>query len=140
MGYLTYKVIKDRDQYNKYCNLLEDLIMAEENGDREDEIELLTLLIEHYDAQQRESISSDPISLIKALMEENGLNQNDIAHIVNRSKSYVSEIMNRRKALSKDVIRLLADHFKIRQDALNRNYELKEKDEPSDKLYPNNSA
>ncbi|MCH8568984.1 MAG: helix-turn-helix domain-containing protein [Balneolales bacterium] len=114
--------------------------MAEENGDREDEIELLTLLIEHYDAQQRESISSDPISLIKALMEENGLNQNDIAHIVNRSKSYVSEIMNRRKALSKDVIRLLADHFKIRQDALNRNYELKEKDEPSDKLYPNNSA
>lgn len=124
MAHLPYKVIKNRDQYNDYCKWLEDIMFSDQAEEREDEIELLTLLIETYDAEQRESVSSDPVTLIKALMEEHKLNQNDLAGIVNRSKGYVSEILNRKKSLSKEVIRTLADHFKINQEALNKEYEL----------------
>jgi HTH-type transcriptional regulator/antitoxin HigA len=124
MPHLHYKVIKNRHQYNDYCKRLEDIMFSDQAEERVDEIELLTLLIETYDAEQRESENSDPVTLIKALMEEHKLNQNDLAGIVHRSKGYVSEILNRKKALSKDVIRSLAHHFKISQDALNKEYEL----------------
>ena len=121
---LSYTVIKNREQYNDYCKQLEEIMFSDNVAEREDEIELLTLLIETYDAEQRESASGDPVSLVKALMEEHNLNQKDIAGIVNRTKGYVSEMLNRKKALSKEVIRSLADHFKISQNALNRHYEL----------------
>lgn len=104
-------------------------MFSERAAEREDEIELLTLLLETYDVEQRESVSSDPITLIKGLMEEHNLSQNDIANIVGRSKGYVSEMLNRKKALSKNVIRALADYFKISQESLNKHYELGTKEE-----------
>ncbi len=126
MTKLPYKVIKTREQYNDYCRQLDEMMFSDNADERTDEIELLTLLIETYDNEQRESVSGDPITLIKALMEEHQLNQNDIAGIVGRSKGYVSEMLNRKKALSKDVIRAIAEHFKIRQEVLNKEYELRE--------------
>ncbi|MCH8487218.1 MAG: helix-turn-helix domain-containing protein [Candidatus Cyclonatronum sp.] len=124
MESLQYTLIKSQEQYYRYCNILEEIVFSDQSEERQDEVELLTLLIEHYDAQQRESRSDDPVTLIKALMQEHGLSQNDLAAIVNRSKGYVSEILNRKKALSKEVIRILAAHFKISQEALNKPYEL----------------
>ena len=124
MTQLPYKVIKNRQQYHDYCKRLEDIMFSDKAEERVDEMELLTLLIETYDAEQRESEHSDPVTLIKALMEEHKLNQNDLASIVHPSKGYISEILNRKKSLSKDVIRTLAHHFKISQDALNKEYEL----------------
>ncbi|AXJ00560.1 HTH-type transcriptional regulator / antitoxin HigA [Cyclonatronum proteinivorum] len=124
MEALRYTVIKSKAQYDSYCALLEEILFSDRSAEREDEVELLTLLIGHYDAQQRESISEDPVTLIKALMQGHGLSQNDLAAIVNRSKGYVSEILNRKKALPKDVIRILSAHFKISQEALNRPYGL----------------
>jgi hypothetical protein len=41
------------------------------------------------------------------------------------SKGYVSDILHYKKSLSKEVIRKLADRFKLRQDAFNRPYHLK---------------
>lgn len=124
MNSFHYPVIKSKTQYDTYCAILEEILFSDQSAEREDEIERLTLLIEHYDAQQREAVSDDPLTLIKALMGEHGLNQKDLAEIVNRSKGYVSEILNRKKALPKDVIRILAAHFKISQEALNKPYEL----------------
>lgn len=124
MESLQYTLIKSQDQYYRYCNIVEEILFSDQSEARQAEVELLTLLIEHYDAQQRESHSDDPVTLIKALMQEDGLSQNDLAAIVKRSKGYVSEILNRKKALSKEVIRILAAHFKISQEALNKPYEL----------------
>lgn len=44
--------------------------------------------------------------------------------ILGIGKGYVSDILNYKKGLSKDVIRKLADHFKVRQEAFNRPYKL----------------
>ncbi|MCC5905139.1 MAG: helix-turn-helix transcriptional regulator [Balneolaceae bacterium] len=63
--------------------------------------------------------------MIKALKEDHSLSQNDLAEIAGVGKSYISEILNYKKRMSKDVIRKFASHFKIRQEALNREYRLK---------------
>ncbi len=124
MENLSYKVIKNIAQYDEYCNRLEKILFSGEADNRVDEVELLTLLIETYDNQQREKDNIDPITLIKLLMDEHDMSQNELAKILGRSKSYVSEILNRKKGLSKNIIRKIADYFKISQESLNKDYDL----------------
>ncbi|MFW6347228.1 MAG: helix-turn-helix domain-containing protein [Cyclonatronaceae bacterium] len=128
MQHLPYKVIKSRTQYDDYCRQLEEMLFSEEAVARENEIDLLTLLIEDFDARQRVPAHSDPVTLVKALMEAHGLNQAQLADIVGCTKGYVSEMLSYKKGLSKNVIRAIANHFKISQDALNQEYGLVEND------------
>ncbi len=120
---MKYTVIKTEKQYNEYCEVLEELIVADESGDYQDEIELLTLLIEDWENRNKLDTELDPVELLQSLMEDHGLNQTDLADIAGVGRSYISEILNYKKKMSKQVIRRLADHFKIRQEALNRPYE-----------------
>jgi HTH-type transcriptional regulator/antitoxin HigA len=89
-----------------------------------DEIDLLTLLIEKWDSEHNDFIELNPIELIKALMKENHLRARDLVEILGLSKGTVSKILNCQKGLSKGSIRILAQHFKVHQEALNKSYEL----------------
>lgn len=93
METLKYTVIKDVEQYRAYCDILERLILNDYKT-REDEIELLTLLIEKWDNEHNTFNDSDPIELLKALMEEHNLKAKDLVGILNLSKGTVSKILN----------------------------------------------
>lgn len=123
MENLKYTVIKHKEQYEKYCDILEDLVLKDEPFSK-DEIELLTLLIEKWDAEQNTFNDSDPIEILKSLMEENNLKPKDLIEILSLSKGTISKILNYHKGLSKDTIRKLSDYFKISQEAFNRPYKL----------------
>lgn len=120
---LKYTVIKSIEQYNTYCNLLEELVMREGNI-VQDEIELLSLLIEKWDSEYNSYKDLNPIELLKALMKENNLIANDLVDILDLSKGTISKILNYNKGLSKDTIRKLSDNFKVSQEAFNRVYKL----------------
>ncbi|HET8866001.1 MAG TPA: helix-turn-helix domain-containing protein [Gracilimonas sp.] len=123
MSELKYTVIKDDGQYYEYCNRLEELVLSGlENEGAVDEYELLHLLIKAWDDEHRSIPEMNPVELIKSLMEDHELSQNDLAKIAEVGKSYISEILNYKKRMSKNVIRKFADHFKIQQEALNKHY------------------
>lgn len=126
MSELKYKVIKNDEQYHQYCDRLEEIVQNGLSDKNElEEYELLYLLIESYDEQFKTSPDMDPIEFIVSLKEDHELSQNALAEIAGVSKSYMSETLNYKKGLSKNVIRRLADHFKIQQSVLNREYELR---------------
>lgn len=52
------------------------------------------------------------------------LKQKDLADVLNVSKGHLSDILNYKKGLSKNVIRLLSEKFKVQQSAFNRPYKL----------------
>ena len=124
---LKYKVIKDRVQYDDYCNALESLLTLKSNSDVQDEVELLTLLIHTYDDANNTFVGLDPITLLRSFMKEHFLKASDLIAILGVSKGYISDILNYKKGLSKEVIRKLAKHFKVRQEAFNRYYPLHQK-------------
>lgn len=109
---LKYTIIKDKKQYYEYCDILESFISQDKN---QDEIDLLTLLIEKWDYEHNTFKDSDPVEILKALMHENSLKAKDVVDILGLSKGTVS----------KDTIRKLADFFKVSQEAFNRPYKLK---------------
>lgn len=123
METLKYSIVKTEKQYNKYCDVLEELL-AQDKKDLLDEIELLTLLIEKWDTEHNSFNDLDPVELIKALMEENNLKSKDLVEILDLSKGTVSKILNYQKGLSKETIRRLSDYFKVSQEAFNRPYKL----------------
>lgn len=126
METLKYKIIKSKKQYFDYCDTLEQLLdLKKKSKEIKDEIELLTLLIEKWDKEHNSFSDANPIELLQYLMKENNLKAKDLATILDLSKGMVSEILNYNKGMSKEVIRKLAHHFKVSQDAFNKAYDLK---------------
>jgi HTH-type transcriptional regulator/antitoxin HigA len=125
MNTLKYTIIKTQKQYDQYCKVLEALVPNNTTKPIADEIEMLTLLIEKWDEEHNTFEDVDPITLIKSLMQEHSLSSKEFSEILQVSKSLVSEILNYKKGLSKEIIRKLAAHFKVSQEAFNRPYKLK---------------
>jgi HTH-type transcriptional regulator / antitoxin HigA len=126
METLKYKIIKSKSQYKEYCNILEELVFTKtKNKGIKDEIELLTFLIEKYDQEHNSFNELDPIELLHSLMNEHSLKSKDLVKILDVSKGMVSDILHYKKGLSKEIIRTLARHFKVSQEAFNRPYKLK---------------
>jgi HTH-type transcriptional regulator/antitoxin HigA len=124
MENLKYTIIKDLKQYKDYCDKLEHLLKMDESR-FQDEIDLLTLLIEKWDNEHNTFIDSDPIQVLKTLMDEHKLKAKDLVGILDLSKGTISKILNYHKGLSKDTIRKLSDYFQVSQETFNRPYRLK---------------
>ena len=123
MKTLKYTIIKTREQYDEYCNILEKLVFSD--GDElQDEIELLTLLIEKWDEEHNSFRELTPVEMLRSIMQDHDLKAKDIAEIVGLSKGTISKILNYQAGFSKDVIRKLSEHFKISQEAINKKYDL----------------
>ena len=126
MATLQYKVIKNSRQYYKYCDILEGMLVSESKSkSMQDEIELITLLIETYDKQHTSLFDSDPIEILISLMKDHKIKAIDLAKMLGVSKGLISDILNYRKGLSKQTIRLLSEKFKLNQELFNRPYVLK---------------
>lgn len=124
MKVLPYTVIKTEPQYQQYCRELETLLTEAPTAAAQDEIDLLTLLIETWDEAQSRLPTADPVELLTSLMAEHKLLAKDLASILEVGKGTVSDILNRRRGMSKTVIRRLANYFHVSQEAFNRPYEL----------------
>lgn len=121
---IKYTIIKSKEQYAHYCDQLQTLISSENSEALQDEVDLLTLLIEKYDEEHNTFNQADPIVLLRSFMHDHQLKAHDMCVILGISKGYVSDILNYKKGLSKEVIRKLANYFKVRQEAFNRPYKL----------------
>jgi HTH-type transcriptional regulator/antitoxin HigA len=89
-----------------------DLLSAER-----DELEVLSILVEDYEKRKHPINAPDPVEVIKSRMEQMGLDNTDLASILG-SRSRVSEILNKRRKLSLEMIRALNRKLHIPADAL----------------------
>jgi len=125
MESLHYKVIKSQKQYKEYCNILEGMVMTKKKTQSlQDEIDLLTLLIEKWDEKHNAFSEADPVELLIYLMKVNKLKAVNLSQELEISKSLLSDILHYRRGLSREVIRKLASRFRVSQEAFNKPYKL----------------
>ena len=84
-------------------------------------MEVLGILIDHYENEHFPIGLPDPIEAIKFRIEQHGYNQNDLSDIVGM-KSRASEILNRKRKLSLEMIRQLHERLHIPTDVLIQAY------------------
>jgi HTH-type transcriptional regulator/antitoxin HigA len=123
MEHLT--IIKTKKQYYSYCDELETLTDIKKPSTLiHDRIELLLLLIEKWDRENRTIQQKNPVELLKSLMKQNNLKSSDLSRQLDIDKTVLSKILHYQKGFSKELIRKLADFFKVNQEAFNQPYPL----------------
>jgi HTH-type transcriptional regulator / antitoxin HigA len=111
------KPIKSEIQYKEYLKIIDNLIDCEENSLEEELLELVSILVESYESQKFPIEAPDPIEAIKLKIEEQGLKRKDLA-IYFGSISRVSEVLNRKRALTFDMAKKLRKGLGISAEVL----------------------
>lgn len=115
------KVIKTEIEYQAALSRLEEIFDSKKNSNTADELELLSLLIEKYENEISPIDLPDPIEAIKFRMEQLGYKQKDLAKAIGL-KSRISEILNKKRKLTLDMIRKLHDTLGIPTEVLIKEY------------------
>jgi HTH-type transcriptional regulator/antitoxin HigA len=114
---MNIKPIKTEQDYLNMLNRIENLMDAKPDTPQMDELEVLTTLIEAYEEQNYKIDAPDPISAIMFRMEQEGLKQKDLVPVIG-SKSRVSEILNKKRKLTIEMIRNLHEKLHIPIESL----------------------
>jgi len=123
---MELKPIKSEIDYRNALKRLEVIFDAPVDTKEGDEAEILSLLIENYENEHYPIEAPDPIEAIKIRMEELNMRQKDLVGIIG-GKSRVSEILNRKKRLTVEMIRELERILQISASVLVNNYQLEKK-------------
>ena len=120
---MKLKPIKTESDYRNALERLEVIFDAPVDTKEGDEAEILSLMIENYENEHYPIEAPDPIEAIKIRMEELNLRQKDLVGVIG-GKSRVSEILNRKKKLTVEMIRELERILQIPASVLVNNYQL----------------
>ena len=114
---MTIKPIKTERDYHKALKEIERLWDAKPNTAKGDRLDVLVTLVEAYEQRHYKVESPDPIEAIKFRMEQLGLKPSDLAKILG-SRSRASEVLNKKRKLTVDMMRSLRKHLDIPVESL----------------------
>lgn len=120
---MELKPIKTEADYSAALKRLEEIFDAKPGTPESDELEILGLMVDDYENKHFPIDAPDPIEAIKIRMEEMQLKQVDLIPEIG-GKSRVSEILNRKRRLTVDMIRKLAIRLNISSKVLISNYQI----------------
>lgn len=111
------KLIKTESDYQNALVRMEELFDVRLDSQEFDEAELLITLIELYEQKHFKIDAPDPIDAIKFRMEQMNLKRIDLAKYFG-TRGRVSEVLNRQRSLSLEMIRKLHKDFGIPAESL----------------------
>ena len=103
---MDIRPIRTKRDYQSSLRRIETLMDAKSGTDEGDELEVLATLIDVYEEEHFPVDAADPVEAILFRMEQQGLQRKDLEAFIG-SRHRVSEILNRKRGLSLDMIRKL---------------------------------
>jgi HTH-type transcriptional regulator/antitoxin HigA len=120
---MNIRPIKNETEYRNALKRLEVIFDAPAGSIESDEADVLGLLIDDYENKHHPIEAPDPIEAIKIRMEEMHLKQIDLINEIG-GKSRVSEILNRKRKLTVEMIRNLHKRLNLSPDLLISDYKM----------------
>ena len=120
---MNIKPIKTEDDYLMALKKLEMIFDAPVGTEESDEADILGLMVDDYEKKHYPVEAPDPIEAIKIRMEEMQLNQSDLVDAIG-GKNRVSEVLNRKRKLTVEMIRKLTPKLHLSADLLIHDYQL----------------
>ena len=117
------KPIKSEADYRDTLKRLEIIFDAAIGTPESDEADVLGLMIDEYEKKHYPIDAPDPIEAIKIRMEEMQLKQVDLVNEIG-GKSRVSEVLNRKRKLTVEMIRNLTRRLNLSPGLLINDYQL----------------
>ncbi len=121
----SIKPIRGEEDHETALAEIESLWEAEPGTPEGDRLDVLVMLVEAYEEEHHPIPAPDPIELILHVMDARGLTQRDMEPYLG-TRGRVSEVLNRRRPLSLEMIRKLQAGLNIPADILVQPYELQQ--------------
>jgi len=115
--------IRDETEYDRAIEEIERLWDSPSGTPERNRLQLLTILVESYERIHHPIEPPDPIEALLYAMEKKGLTRHDL-EVYLGSRGRVTEVLNRRRPLTMEMIRRLHDGLGISADSLIQRYEL----------------
>ncbi|MCV0398147.1 MAG: transcriptional regulator [Rhizobiaceae bacterium] len=120
---MDIRPIRTNDDLTAALTRIDALWGAEPGTPEGDELDVLVDLVEHYEDRHFPIEPAEPVDLLKAHMENTGRTQADLAALFG-SRPRASEVLNRKRALTVEMIHKLSSEWHIPADCLVRPYHL----------------
>jgi HTH-type transcriptional regulator/antitoxin HigA len=114
---IDLKPIHTETDYEDAIKSLAALWGAPEGSPESDQLDVLATLIEKYEEQHFPMDLPDPVDAILFRMEQQGLSRKDLEPMLG-TRGRVSEVLNRRRGMSIEMIRALHEGLKIPAEVL----------------------
>ena len=109
--------IKTEKDYEAALQLIEELWEAEEGTDEGDRLDIMITLVDAYEQINHPIYPPDPVAAIEFHMDQNGLSRSDLENYIG-TRARVSEVLNRKRGLSIEMIRNLHEGLGIPLESL----------------------
>lgn len=114
----NWKVIKTEQEYNTAVNRMDEIFHAHKETPEGDELELLLLLIGHYEDEHYPIGDPDPIEAIKFRMEQMGIGRKELSEITGQHLSKISDYLTGVRPLSRGIMISLHRELSIPAEVL----------------------
>ena len=121
---MDIRPIKTKKDHAQALKRIEALMTAKANTPQGDELDILVTLVEAYEAKHYTIEAPDPIVAIQHRMEALGMERKDLEPMLG-SKSRVSEVLNRKRKLTMEMVRNLHKGLQLPAEALIQDYSAK---------------
>jgi len=122
---MELRPIRTRKDYQAALAEADRLWDAPARSPESDKLDVLTLLIEQYERTHFPIADPDPIDFLEHVMEARGLTRKDLEPYIG-PRGRVSDILNRVRPLTLEMIRKLVEGLKLPSEVLIRPYHLRQ--------------
>ena len=122
---MTIKPIHSEAEYQAALVQIEAAWGAVDGSDEAEQLEVLAMLVENYEKQHFPIEAPDPIEFLNYVMETRGMARKDLEPYIG-PRGRVSDIMNRVRPLSLDMIRRLSSGLGLPASVLIQDYPLRQ--------------
>ncbi len=123
---MQLRPIRSEADYEAALEEIERLMDAEPDTSEGDQLDILTTLVEAYEAAYHAIEAPDPIAALEYFMEQRGLTRADLVPLLG-SRSRVSEILNRKRRLTIEMAWRLHHELGMPAEAVIKPYELSDR-------------
>ena len=121
---MEFRIIRSKRDHRSALTKIEHLWAAPDKSPEAKRLSVLALLVEHYEKTNFPIEDPDPIELLEHVMQSRGLTRKDFEPAIGQ-RGRVTEIFNRVRPLSLEMIRRLVEQFDLPADVLVKPYALR---------------
>ena len=114
---MNIRLVKTEEDYKSTLTEIERLLESDPDTPEGDRLEVLVTLVEAYEDRHYNIPLPDPIEAINYYMESRGLKRRDLEPYIG-TRARVSEVLNRKRPLTLNMIRKLHTGLGISGDVL----------------------
>ncbi len=121
---MEIRTIHNKKEYKAALDEIEQLWSAPAKSAEAERLDVLTLLVAHYEKTHFPIADPDPIELLEHVMESRGLSRRDLEPMIG-PRGRVADILNKSRPLTLEMIRRLVDQLQLPAEVLVKPYRLR---------------